>query len=113
MKFLFVLIFFASLNLIGRAEQEIIIINERGKPIEGVLIFNLEENKQVLSDKDGVANISIFDENEIIIFQHPSFEFFSSKPADLSGTNYQVILQDKVVSLDEVLISANRWSQKT
>jgi len=62
--------FFGLFSLVLCA-QEISIYNKTSKEsLGGVAIYNIDKTKSVISDLDGKADISAFEENETIVFQN-------------------------------------------
>ena len=50
--------------------------------------------------------------DEQITIGHPSFELYFTSPKQLESFNYQVLLRQKIILIDEVVIAANRWEQE-
>ena len=69
-KVFFCCCFLISNLLIG---QEIIIIDKNNNPINNAAIFNKEKSIHVLSDLNGIVNLTRFSSNEEIYFQHPKY----------------------------------------
>ncbi|MDY0781309.1 TonB-dependent receptor domain-containing protein [Tenacibaculum sp. IB213877] len=94
--------------------QQITVIDaESGKPIETVVLHNLEKTKNAVSDENGKADISIFNEKETIYFSHVSYAEFTSLKNRLEANNYKVYLSKFSEQLDEVVLSVFRTEAKT
>ena len=53
--------------------QEVIIIDNSKNPIINVSAFNINKTKSVLSDGNGVINLSRFLPSDTIVLQHPNY----------------------------------------
>ncbi len=101
-SFIFALTIFQEL----KAQSVTIIDKETNKPIEHVLIFD-EKGNQAISDTKGMANISNLS-NGFVTFQHLGFETLLI-PKDNIGTT--ISLSPSSISVNEVVISANKWEE--
>ena len=68
--FIFIFIFLTTNTLVS---QEIIIVDVNNNPINNAAVFNKEKSIHVLSDLNGIVNITRFSNNEKIYFQHPKY----------------------------------------
>lgn len=82
------------------------------EPIALVAIFNMDRTHLAKSDEKGVADLSKFVNGDLLEFQHPSYKnlVISLEDALESGT---IRLLEEIISIDEVVISANRWQQSS
>ena len=112
MRFLGTL-FFISFYLSGQIYSQIIEVRDKssGTGIENVSIFNAELNKSTLTDSEGFADISIFSNADILNFQHPSYHELAISFDDLSKQGFSIELEEKIIKIDEVIISASKWEQ--
>ncbi len=105
------LFLFLGTNLIS---QDIFVYNQQtGSPILDVVIFNADKSKTGLTNSLGMVNISVFSENEDIRFQHPSFTTITFSKTDISKLHFKVPLNEKLINLDEVIVSASKWETKS
>ena len=75
------LIFFAKV-----CGQQIVVISSSDRaPIEHVAVFNSTKESAALTDSMGVIDLSIFDEKDSIIFQHPSYLTKKIIKTEISG----------------------------
>lgn len=102
----FVLNFIAVLGI----AQTVSVVDETNlQPIENVFVFS--KDKSVLINKKGEADISNFGKNEILTFQHASFENYIISYEDLERAGFKIKLSESVLNLNEIVVSANRWEQ--
>ncbi|NVJ88529.1 MAG: TonB-dependent receptor [Flavobacteriaceae bacterium] len=106
----FLLFFFISCFIYS---QEVIIIDkENGKRVKDVSVFNQSNTVSLTSNDNGVVDVYLIEENEIIIFSHLSYAIFSIKKALLKKQNYIVYLTKQSEQLDEIVISSFKKEEK-
>ena len=87
---IFIFIFFISFVSFG---QEVTIYGlETGKVIKNVTIFNSSKTTSTTSNNLGIADISSFKKDEIIIFSHLSYANFSIRKSLLERKKFVVYL---------------------
>ncbi|MEL7003299.1 MAG: TonB-dependent receptor plug domain-containing protein, partial [Bacteroidota bacterium] len=77
--------------------------------IENVAVFNLDKTKSAVSNNQGVVNLSVFNDNEILIFQHPAYQELNLKKVDID--NDVIKLSERIIKMEDVVVSANKWEQ--
>lgn len=82
------------------------------QPIEHVAIYNLDHSKTSLSNSKGIADISTFNADDILYFQHPSYQEYILAYKDLKDLNFTIRLNKSTVNLSEYVVSASKWEQK-
>jgi hemoglobin/transferrin/lactoferrin receptor protein len=92
--------------------QTITVIDMEGsRPLPDVAIMNPSKTKLVYSNRSGRAEISAFSTDEIICFQHFSYEGKCLSLNDIKKAEYKISLTRKVFPMEEFVVSANRWEQ--
>lgn len=81
-------------------------------PIENVTVYT-EDGSSTLTNANGIADISGFKHYTLLHFQHPAYVNKSIPFIDRQnkGDTVEVDLTESIISIDEVVISANRWEQ--
>jgi hemoglobin/transferrin/lactoferrin receptor protein len=88
--------------------QEIRVIGSSDRiPIETVAVFNSTRERGAVTDSLGRIGLSIFLEEDTVIFQHPSFQTASFPMKDLARRT-SVALVRKNILIDEYVISASK-----
>ena len=109
-KKFFLLFFFLLTVTVNLFSQTVFIYDQQtGNPIHNVFVYNEQKTITAVSDKIGLADISDFGNRDIIIFQHPSYDILKLSKFEISKLKYLVGLKQKLVSLNEVIVSANKW----
>ncbi len=80
------------------------------EPLEGVAVFNEQMNKSVLTDSNGIARLNIFDKNDTLLFQHPSFERYTIPYQNVSS-NTIIWLEKKNILIPEYVITASKHKE--
>lgn len=86
---------------------------EDHKPIENVAIKNDESQNPVYTNAKGEANLSVINSNQKLSFYHP--DYYPLKKLVLHQGNKlpKVYLKIKEFELEELIISASKWPQKS
>ena len=82
---------------------------QTGKPVSDVSIYNQSKTISTVTDKAGKANSRIFANSDMIHFQHPSYNTVTMKMENLRKQHYKVSLNEKLIDLEEIVVSANSW----
>jgi len=109
-SFWFIILLFFTLTS-GFSQTIQIIEKTTGFPVPDVALFNREMNKSVLSDKQGKANITLFNNNDSIYFQHPSYKRLVLIKSEILTNGNIVLLENEVRMLKEFVISVSKWEQ--
>ena len=80
--------------------------------LENIAVFNPQKTKSALSNNRGVIKIDAFDDNDIIIFQHPSYKTVHYTKDQLKALNYRLHLSHHIRLLKEFVLSASRFEEK-
>jgi len=79
--------------------------------IENVSIYNLELNRYTQTDASGFADLKLFSKGDILNFQHPSYHDRTILFDDILKAGNKVELEEKIIKIDEVIVSASKWEQ--
>ncbi len=80
-------------------------------PIPNVAVFNHDKTVSALTNENGEIDFSVFDASDVLTFQHPGYFKKTYPYASLAQLNYIVKLDERLVDLTEVVVSANKWEQ--
>ena len=103
-KYAILMLFLLLLNTL--VAQEIKVIDsDTEEPIPNVALYNQDKSKSTITNIDGVANIEIFSESEIIKIEHLSFA-----PKQYLKKNIPSILklESSVKQFDDVVLSVSK-----
>lgn len=92
-----------SFILVGQKKEIIVIDETTNKPIEAVNLYYPEINEGTFTNSDGKASLNI--KNLSLKISHINYDEIILNPNDLKTTS-KIILNQKSVKLDEVLISS-------
>jgi len=109
-------IIFVFIVLIGGVifGQEIKILDKKtGKKVKNVTIYNKSKTISLTTNNDGLADISTFKNDEIIIFSHLSYANYRVTKAVLRKQNFTVYLNKQSEQLDEIVISVFKKEEKS
>ena len=98
----------------GLFSQTIFVYDQQtGDPVDNVYIFNDQKTATTLTNNLGMAELKGFSDNDIIHFQHPSYNEVSLDLTDINILSFKIPLNQKLIRLEEVVVSANRWETET
>ena len=110
-RILFILSILASASVLKG--QQVQVRNQSDHtPIESVAVFNMSRDKAAITDSLGMIDVSIFQSNDTIIFQHPAYMSKEFCRSDLSDQK-EVFLQRKRILIDEYVISASKYRESS
>jgi len=93
--------------------QQVQVLNSSDQsPIESVAVFNVSRENAAITDSLGMIDISIFQDSDTLIFQHPSYHSIEFCRSDLSD-QYEVFLKRKRILIDEYVISASKYRESS
>lgn len=91
--------------------QMVTVIEDNGSiPIYNVSIIPEGSGKILFTDENGKADLSVVSAGNFV-FRHPSYKRLILSASSLTDSNNIIRLQEKIISIDEVVISANKWEQ--
>lgn len=104
-KITFLLLF---ISVFSYSQSVLIVDDATGKPVVDVFVYH--ENKEDISytNEKGIADLSTFPKG-LLFFQHPSYH---QKSLAYLGNDLRISLKEKIMSFNEVVISANKWEQE-
>ena len=92
--------------------QEVTILDlETNFPIEHCTIYGENNSKVVYSDKFGIVDLSIFNENEVISFNHISYIEVEVLKRHLKDVEFKIFLRKHAESLEEVILSTSKQEE--
>lgn len=108
--FLVFIVFFSSITL----AQEIKVLDKKtGKKVNNVTIYNKDKTISLTTSYQGLADVSSFKEDEVILFSHLSYANFRIKKSILKQRNFIVYLTKQSEQLDEIVISVFKKEEKS
>ena len=105
-KYLIIILLFFFNPIIG---QKIKVVDSQNDPIYNVGFFNKDQTKAKFSNFKGEVDLSEFKTNDSIIVQHPTFK--NKYILKSSIKQNKIILETKIINIDEVVFSVNKWEE--
>lgn len=81
------------------------------KPLELVAIYNSDPNRSVLTNTSGQADIGRIDKSKPIVFRLIGYEKTELSYSRLEENNFIVLISPTAISLDNIVVSTNRWEE--
>ncbi len=101
-------ILFANLLFPLHAQQILVKSTATGSPVGDVFVYSENKAHIAYTNERGIALIQDFPTGNIYL-QHPSFH---DKKVAFEGTDLSIELKEKIISYNEVVVSANKWEQE-
>lgn len=110
LKYILILLFLL-LNEFVYAQRIIVVDKTSLDPIDKVFIHNKKLLHTAVTNAKGIANVSSFSLNDTLFFQHHSYKQYYLPYSEIKKDKFIIKLEESVVKLGEVVISANRWEE--
>ncbi|MFC2086369.1 TonB-dependent receptor [Bacteroidota bacterium] len=110
MKALIQIVFLLFITFPGFTQVVTVSSKTDQQAIFNVFVFN--SNKSTITDEFGKADLSEFKQSDHIVFQHPTYKNLHTTYEYIKKHNFIVKLEESVLNIDEIVISANQWEQK-
>ncbi|MHB1108248.1 MAG: TonB-dependent receptor, partial [Lutibacter sp.] len=110
MRFSLLLLLFL-ITLSAKSQQVKVFDRETNFPIYNVTIYNDNRDLVVYTDKNGIADLSIFKESDVLSFNHLSFIEYEILKRELAVIDFVVYLSNRAEQLEEVVLSASRGKE--
>lgn len=75
----------------------------------GVVIYSRDPKTSITTNSKGCADISIFKEADSIYFRHLGYKTEAFSYLQIENLKFNIELTETNISLNEVIVSANRW----
>lgn len=95
------------------AQTVTVLSADDGKPVSDVAVYNETRTQFGYTNPSGKVSLSGFRPGQPVFFQHFSYERVSFTPEELKAAGMIVKLVTKTFEVEEFIVSANRWEQKS
>ncbi|MEJ2505458.1 MAG: hypothetical protein P8Y81_04240 [Ignavibacteriaceae bacterium] len=82
-------------------------------PLELVSVYNSDPNRALLTGSNGKVDIGKLDKSKPIIFRLIGYERIGLTFSQIKENNFIVSMEQTAISLDNVVVSSNRWEENT
>ena len=112
MRYIFLSAFLAFVFYAESFSQIVTVVdNEDSNPISEVAVLNESAARFIYTNTSGKADISSFEKEFIICFQHFTYERVCLNYDEIKKNGFQIRLKKKIFAFEEFVVSANRWEQ--
>ncbi|MFO7852576.1 MAG: TonB-dependent receptor [Bacteroidota bacterium] len=113
MKNIFLFWLFLWLGIFARAQTVTVIERENEKPIELATLISESPKAFATTNAKGRADISDFKGADKIEIRSLGYKTTVKSYAELEEASFEVYLEISNINLDEIVVSATRWRQRT
>ena len=106
-KLLIVLFYFISNPILS---QKVYVVDNNNEPIYNVSFYKKDLSKGIFSNFNGEVDLSIFENRDSIVIQHPTFDSTIKIKSEIVKQK-NIILFEKIISIDEIVFSVNKWNE--
>ncbi len=100
--------------LAGIDAQTVTVLSaDDGKPVSDVAVYNEARTQFGYTNPSGRVSLTGFKPGQPVFFQHFSYERVSFTPEELRAAGMVVKLVTRTFEVEEFIVSANRWEQKS
>jgi len=97
------------LHVFGLNAQSIQVLDAEDElPIDHVVIFNPKKTYSVTTDLNGWADVSGFPQEDILVFQHLSYQEFQIEKKKISLSEHTIYLEYSAEDIEEVVLTVSR-----
>jgi hemoglobin/transferrin/lactoferrin receptor protein len=107
--FLFWLLF--GITIVGSTQIVTVFDSETGQPLDLVTLGSNSPRAFALTNPEGQADITAFKGAEKIEIRLMGYKTITLSFAKLQSEDFMIIMEPSMISLDQVVVSATRWSQ--
>ena len=105
---LFITLFYFISNPI--LSQKVYVVDNNKEPIYNVSFYKKDLSKGIFSNFNGEVDLSIFENRDSIVIQHPTFDSTIKIKSEIVKQK-NIILFEKIISINEIVFSVNKWSE--
>ncbi len=80
-------------------------------PLELVSIYNSDPNRAIITNTNGKADISRLDRTKLFVFRIIGYEKLELSYEEIEQNNFIILMVQTTISLDNVVVSTNRWEE--
>lgn len=106
------LLFFAFVSTLGYSQKYYLIDRETNQGISDASIYNQTKATTLISDDEGVVNLSAFHANDTLYISHLIYESILLTKGQWRNKNYRLFMAPKTNLLNEVVMSVSKWEQE-
>lgn len=103
-------VFMISLQL-AHAQNIFVYDQQTGIPVDNASIFNNSKTISGLTNEMGLGSVKGFHATDTINIQHAGYDEVQLTMELIIKMKYKVALHGKLINLNEVVVSANRWEE--
>ena len=99
--------------LLQSIQAQIVSVKDKftGAPIAQATIQELETDKGAITDSQGRAELKGFIKSGTLLIRHPAYRPRQISFQKLEASNFTILLTEEIFTMDDVVVSANKWEQ--
>lgn len=111
MRKLYLSLIFIFMSVLSMAQKVVVMDMTTRQPIPGVTVYSGDMKYSSTTNMKGEADISSFGKIDTVYFRIVGYETRKLPLSQINEAVVRIELQSMKISLDEVIVSANRWEE--
>ncbi len=111
-KLIILLLSMISWGLLLNAQEVQVLKKSNQRPVGDVNIVNLDQEESTFTNDQGKASLEAFSRGDTLTFKHSSYFPVKIAFSELANQDFKVMLSERLMNLEEVVISGSRWEQR-
>ncbi len=111
MKLVFMLGLLACMHQVSSGQIVTILDEERGDPLELVVLASDNSRAFVMTNADGQADVTGFKDAGMIEIRIMGYKVIRLSYTELESLDFKIRLSKEGISLDQIVVSASKWNQ--
>mgnify|MGYP005839926899 CR=1 FL=1 len=109
----YLLLLFVFIPIVNHAQSVKVVDSENGNPLPNVSVFNQNVSVAEVTNQQGTFELSPFKNGRVIVFSYLGYNRKTLTYEAIIQSNNLVELEPRSLSMDDVVVSANRWEQSS
>ncbi|MEK6476845.1 TonB-dependent receptor [Catalinimonas sp. 4WD22] len=107
-----ILLAFSSLSLLTQAQTLKVVDITTSQGIPEVVVYSSDKASFLQTNNAGEVSLGTFIKSDSLLFQHPAYQNLALSMESIQKMDFLVSMREKVIQMEEAVISVNRWEQK-
>jgi hemoglobin/transferrin/lactoferrin receptor protein len=113
MKIIVILCLLMGMTSVVHSQTITIIGKQTEEPLKGAVLMSESSQPPVVTNAEGQADISAFEGAETILIRSLGYKTVVFSFSQIQALNFEIALEQSIMNLDRVVVSATRWRQSS
>lgn len=103
---------FFFMLLCAQSQKITVVDAETKSPLVNALLYNADKSKTLITDFDGICDLSAFNSSERFTISHIGYEIRTATKNQILRRGNEIALMPRTEQLDAVVMSISKWEQQ-